>query len=340
MRQNFSDTDWELFLKLLRAGLWERSVILAHAPDEQTSRRLIEMGRRQAVLGILLRSLVRLPKEQLPPSQIRMQLLAEGDGIESQNLRINLVEHEILAFFEQEGLRPIVQKGSQAARHYAMPLLRQSGDIDLYLPGEDFRKACALIPDGTKAPDGSLVFRRKGIVVELHPRYFDLHVAEDRLPAVPSHTAELVLYSAHILKHALGAGVGMKQLCDLARALEGLEGKYDKQRLEEDLRKAGIQRWHQMLCSLLVGQLGLDPKYCLPGFKPVGYRRLERIIRKGGNFGLSSSLRKKGLRARNPLFRKFTTALAFLGRIPFALHYAPKEALATFRELVRGNIYS
>jgi len=337
-QQPFSDQEWSMFLRLLRAGLWERSVYLPKLPDEASARRLLEMGRNQAVVGLLLRSVTHLPKDQVPPSSIRMQLLAESDEIERQNLQINLVERETRAFFEQHGLRPIVQKGSQAAKHYAMPLLRQSGDIDFYLPGESFRKACALVPDGSLSADGSFVFLRKGVVVELHPHYFDLHLPEDQLPPVPSACAELVLYSSHILKHALGAGIGIKQLCDMARALAGMEGSYDKQELEDAFRKAGLLRWHRMLCSLLVDQLDLNPKYCLPGFKPCRYSTLERIVRDGGNFGLSRPLRKKGLRARNPFIRKCTTALSFMGRLPFSLRYAPREAVATFRELLRGNI--
>ena len=337
MGKTVSDKEWSLFLRLLRAGLWEKPLFLLHVPDDEGARRLLETGRQQAVVGLLLRSITRMPKEQLPSPAIRMQLLAEADEIERQNLQINLVEREVRSYFEQQGLRPIVQKGSQAAKHYAMPLLRQGGDIDFYLPGDSFDKACALIPDGTHSPDGSLVFRRKGILVELHPRYFDLHLPDDRLPAVPSVCAELLLYSSHILKHALGAGVGLKQLCDMARALAGLDSAYDKKDLEEALRKAGILRWHQMLCSMLVDKLGLDPKYCLPSFRPCNYQALERIVRHGGNFGMSSPMRKKGLRARSPFIRKITTALPFVGRIPFSLRYAPGEAMDTFRELVRGN---
>lgn len=337
MGKTASDKEWSLFLRLLRAGLWERPLFLLHVPDDQGARRILEMGRRQAVVGLLLRCITRMPKEQLPSPSIRMQLLAEGDEIERQNLQINLVEQETRSFFEKQGLHPIIQKGSQAAKHYAMPLLRQCGDIDFYFPGDSFQQACSLIEDGTWSADGSLVFRRKGVIIELHPRYFDLHLPDDRLPAVPSVYAELLLYSSHILKHALGAGVGLKQLCDMARALAGLDGSYDKQELENAFRKAGILRWHQMLCSMLVDKLGLDPKYCLPGFHPCNYRALERIVRQGGNFGMSSPMRKKGLQARSPFIRKITTALSFVGRIPFSLRYAPREAMDTFRELVRGN---
>ena len=340
MGQFFSEKEWDTFLRLLRAGLWEQAVILPYVPDEAGAERLLEMGRRQAVVGLLLRSVIHLPKTQLPSAAIRMKLLAESDVIERQNLLIQLIEGETRSFFESYGLHPIVQKGSQAARHYAQPLLRQSGDIDFYLKGDEFQRACALIPDGTHSSDGSFVFRRKGVVVELHPRYFDLHLPDKQLPGVPSVCAELLLYSAHILKHALGAGVGIKQLCDMARALSELEGSYDKTEMENAVRKAGLLRWHRMLCSLLVERLGLESKYCLPDFRPCRYRSLERIIRKGGNFGLSSPLRTRGLRARNPRVRKFVTALSFVKRIPFSLRYAPREAWATFRELIHGNLYA
>lgn len=339
MRNNISDGDWNLFLTLLRAGLWEQPVVLPKPPSQGRWSRIMEMARNQAVVGLLLRGITRLPGDQLPPSDIRMQLLAEANEIEQLNLQMNVVEQELRAFFAQNGLHMLILKGSQAARHYESPLLRQCGDIDIYFPDGEFKAARALLADAETAPDGSAVFHHKGICVEIHPRYYDLHQPEKNLPAVPSVCGELILYSAHILKHTLGVGIGLKQFCDLARAMATLEGSYDKQELEDALRKAGILRWHQMLCAMLVGEMGLNPKYCLDSFKPAKYDRLLHIVRKNGNFGRSNTLRKKGLRSGNPFLRKLATATSFLLRMPFSLHYAPKEALATFRELTHGNIH-
>ena len=337
MRNIVSDSDWHLFLALLRAGLWEQPALLPQVPDPASWSRMLEMARSQAVVGLLLRGVTHLRANQLPPADIRMRLLAEANEIEQLNLQMNLVEHELRAFFKQKGLEMLVLKGSQAARHYTSPLLRQCGDIDIYFPEGKFAEACALIPQGEIAPDGSKVFYHKGICVEIHPHYYDLHLPEDRLPAVPSACGELMLYSAHILKHALGVGIGLKQFCDLARALARLKGRYDKKELEEAFREAGILRWHQMLCAFLVGELGLNPKCCLDSFKPVKYGRLLQIVRRGGNFGQEKEMRKQAVK-KSGWRRKASTALSFIGRLPFSLRYAPKETSSTIAELVKGNL--
>ena len=337
MRQSITNGDWSLFLSLLRAGLWEQPVILPKLASQGRWERMLELARRQAVTGLLLRGITHLPADQLPPAPVRMQLLAEANEIEQLNLQMNIVERELRDFFEQHGLRMLVLKGSQAARNYEVPLLRQCGDIDIYFLDGKIEEAGALVGKAERAPDGSTVFNRKGICVEIHPRYYDLHLPEEMLPDIPSVCGEIILYSAHILKHALGVGIGLKQFCDLARALVTLEGRYDKRELEEALQKAGILRWHQMLCAMLVGELGLNPKYCLDSFKPRSYKNLLHNVRRGGNFGTSRTSRKLAMK-KGGWRRKISTALHFLARLPFSLWYAPKETSSTIAELVKGNL--
>jgi hypothetical protein len=332
------ENDWNLFMELLRAGLWEKDLHLQAAPDAACWGRLLQISRVQAVTGLFLRGITHLPKDQIPPASIRMRILAEADEIERQNLQVNQAERDILDFYAWKGLHPLVLKGSHAARYYAKSLLRQSGDIDLYFPDGAFSEACALVPQAGKSPDGSVIFTHKGVTVEIHPRYYDLHLPENQLPAVPSVLGELLLYSSHILKHALGVGIGLKQLCDLARAMACLDGQYSKQDMQKALEKAGLLRWNRLLCSMLVQDLGLDPQYCLPDFTTCSPRPLEKIIRKGGNFGISATLRKKGLRSGRPFSRKTATAFSFLCRLPFSLRYAPKETSSTIAELVKGNL--
>ena len=332
------DCSWDLFMQLLRAGLWEEDLRLTGTPSAACWEQLLSMSRIQAVTGLLLRGITHLPKDQLPPAAIRMRLLAEADEIERKNLEAGLAEKKVLAFFAERGLHPIVQKGSQAAKYYAEPLLRESGDIDLYFPEEAFSQAVAAVPHARMTPDGSALASFKGVTVEIHPRYFDLHLPADKLPPVPSLVGELLLYSSHILKHALGAGIGLKQLCDMARALAQTEGLYDKSAFETALRNAGLLRWHRLLCSMLISDLGLDARYCLPGFVPCNPKPLRRIVRQSGNFGTANTARQKALRSENAVVKKGATALSFLLHIPFSLRIAPGEAFATFRELTRGNL--
>ena len=104
------------------------------------------------------------------------------------------------------------------------------------------------------------------------------------------------------------------------------------------LESAGLTRWHTLLCSLLVEDLGLDPSRCLEGFSAVRPESLRRIVREGGNFGQATEKRQKALHSGSAFARKASTAFTFLKRLPFSLRTAPREARATIRELVRGNL--
>lgn len=328
---------WNLLTALLRAGLWERDVTLPAGPDAAQWRALLEAARGQAVSGLLRQGIARLPEAQLPPAELRLALLAEADAIERAYGAMARTEAALLAFFSEAGLHPLVQKGSQAAKYYACPQARSSGDIDLFLPGAEFDKVQALVPHAHPDPSGSLVFVRDGVTVELHPRYYDLHFAPEKLPAPGSAAGEILLQSAHICKHAIGTGIGLKQLCDLARTLYATEGRYDKDELREALRKTGLLRWHRLLCSLLTEDLGLDAGCCLPDFRPCSAGPLRRIVRRGGNFGQAAPQRKAALR-KGGAARKADTAAAFLRRLPFSLRYAPRETFAMLRELASGNL--
>ncbi|MBQ9310717.1 MAG: nucleotidyltransferase family protein [Bacteroidales bacterium] len=321
---------WEIFMALVRAGLWEKETDLPVVPGLTDWESLLEASRAQAVEGLLFRGVSHLPDSKMPPAQIRLLLMADADSIERNSGRIASVQDGVLKEFARHSLPAVVVKGTEAAKYYAFPALRESGDIDIYCP--DFRRALELFPHAVPKPDGSASFVRDGVEVELHPRYFDLHLPDSRLPEVPSRAAELLMLSAHIFKHAAGAGIGLRQFCDMAAAMSH---PYDHEQFREALSRARMLRWNSLLCSYLVEDLGLDPVHCGIGFARCNPSRLRKIVMDGGNFGFSGSLRS---RSDNPGIRKAATALSLIRRIPFSVRYAPREAFLGFVSLVGGNL--
>ena len=339
------DQAWNIFLELLRAGLWEQDLRLPAVPDTAGWEQVFRLGREQAVMGVVLRGIAHLPEEQRPPEALQPVLQAWRTAFARASARYARVQEALLAQLDGAGLHPVVQKGTEAAKYYADPSVRQAGDIDLFLPeGVDRFFAGAQNDKGEaqndgirRAADGSAVFFRDGVTVELHPRYYDIHLSPARLPAPGTPCGELLLLSSHIFKHAIGPGVGCKQLCDLTRALTALEGRYDKRELAAALRRAGLRRWHRLLCSLLVADFGLDPSCCLPGFRALDPAPLRCLVRAGGNFGLAGAAHRRS-RQRGTLGKKAATAGAFLRRLPFSLRFGARETFATMWELAVGNL--
>lgn len=208
-----------------------------------------------------------------------------------------------------------------------------------------------------RMPDGSQSYEWQGVEIEQHPTIVDLCSPTSRLwlheldeaPGfvtsplakglrVPSPELNALLLNTHILKHALGKGVGLRQMCDLAMAYHRMsEEKCTEERGERIFslyRRSWILAWSRLLHSFLVDVIGL-PKEELPyPEKIVSSAPLLRIVEEGGNFG---QYRSGGSGVLTDRERKFRTAGMFLKRAGFSLRFAPQEAFWTFMELVRGQ---
>ncbi|MCF0176455.1 MAG: nucleotidyltransferase family protein, partial [Bacteroidales bacterium] len=147
----------------------------------------------------------------------------------------------------------------------------------------------------------------------------------------------LLQLNAHLLKHIIGHGVGLRQFCDLARAYHSYNGKYDKAELEEIYDRTGLKRWSKQLHAFLIDYIGVEPQE-LPSSEPAPHKActLLEIVLEGGNFGKYGS--RKAKPARTAIGRKLVTFTAFFSHLGFSLRYAPKEAFWTPVNLMIGNL--
>lgn len=320
------------FFILLRAGLTD-TLAGGFAATAEEWDAILRLAREQTVPGIVYSGISRLPESGMPDAARRIALMVEVERIAARTRLVGRVAEDLLSELRAVGLHPVILKGPAAGRHYPAPELRTSGDIDLFLNRYEYADALSFLSArgimAFREPDGSHLYKRDGVTVEHHPRYFDLHVREELLPAVPSPEAELLMLSAHILKHAIGVGVGLRQICDIAQAYRALDGHYDRSALGAFLRKAGMARWNDLLCSFLTAYLQV-PEQLLPEFRRVSPERLYEIVFAGGNFGRHRKGAKRG---------KLQTLKAFAQRLPFSLRLAPRETLRTLAELTKGNLH-
>ncbi len=349
------------FFALLRAGLWEKVPDAAeHFPlDQQQWTEVYQLARSQTVVGLVYKGLSFLPDHLLPPDALLFRLAAEADVVERQNLKMNEALTRLVALFYSEGLRPILLKGQGIAQAYVQPSLRSAGDIDLYFPTADFARAGRIVADAgitaERHPDGSLCYAFHGVVVEHHPELIDLQnpslakplaelearfgfeeisIADARV-LVPSSTLNLLLLSSHILKHAVGKGIGLRQLCDMARACHSLAPHADLSALGQIISAARISAWHDLLGSFLADHLALPSEQFPLLSRRVSSDPLLRIVLAGGNFGQYNS---KNDVANAPVARrKLLTACSFARNSLFSVRYAPAETFWTVVSLFKGQ---
>jgi hypothetical protein len=329
-----------LFFALLRSGLWERpltdsELAAAAALGEAEWAALVEIARRQTVSGLLYRAITHLPADFRIPGDWVLGLMSVAGGLTRENQVKTAVTDQLCSECAKAGLHPVVMKGLSVAAYYAHPELRYSGDVDLFFSPEEYSRALNLL-GGEAAPDGTRHIRRGGIDIDIHDRYFDLHCADRKLPAVGTPEATILLLSSHILKHAIGPGVGLRQCCDLAVAWQALAPSINPKEMLEIFRQTGTLRWNRLLFSFLAEYLGLSET--LFADERVPSEPLLRIILEGGNFGHHAKARTGALLADDRK-RKRNTFSRFLHRLPFSLRYAPRETVATIWGLIRGNLH-
>lgn len=324
------DSSLALLLLILRGEL------PASPPDEAAWTDLLRTARRQTVAGLLYQAAEHFPEHYSMPENVLFTLLAEVTRIVTTNQKLAKAEKEALEILRSGGLEPVVMKGSSCAARYPAPELRTGGDIDLYVPEADFQRAAALLRDaglqGNGKPDSSMDFILGGCEVELHRRYFDLHVSKKLLPDVGTPEAELLMLSSHILKHACGVGIGLRQIMDFALAYKAYPGDYEE--LHNLFRRVGLSRWHVLLLSFVKDYI--DPSAKVPDHVDSG--KLFRIVSDGGNFGHFREHRLQSIQGQPAIRRKADTLRRMLGHLPFALRYAPREILPILGELFRNNL--
>ena len=330
----------DLFLALVRSGLYERplsadNLSLARRTKPEEWQAFLDAARRQAVLGMLYQALFLLPSEIKPPERFVTELMSDTIRAVRRYYELSSVTESLTNRLLSAGLSPLVMKGTSVASFYQHPEFRIFGDIDLYLPPDEIHRAHALLEERRTSPDGSLLGRVKGIDIDLHDRYFDLHCAARKLPAIGTPEATLLMLSAHILKHAIGPGVGLRQLCDMAMAWKALGEKVDRKSFLHLFRKTGTYRWNRLLFSFLEKELDVTDNPFEE--KSVSPAPLLKIVYEGGNFGHYASSRHLELAAGGNR-RKLHTLRRFIRRLPFSLRFAPRETLATIFSLTRGNL--
>lgn len=349
----------QAFMELVRCG------IAGAAPRQGLFRGLsgadwetiYTLARRQTVCGICYDAYCKLPDSLLPGGTLLPRWVARVNAIETSNRAMGIAVAQLVESLGAKGLHPLLQKGLSVARFYSNPELRECGDIDLWLPADEMDKAIDFARQHDSRlkshPDASISFIFRGFVVELHRRLISLSAprAAHRLETYirqyysrrplagsipsPAPLLELLLLSVHIMRHAFGTGIGLRQLCDYMRASYMLRGQYDAAEFERACEELGISRWIAVLNAFLVKYLGAEPAMLPPAScRKVSDRQVDGlmgVIMEGGNFGLHSG------HADAP-GGKLRTLSMLLRRSRFAFGIAPAEAFWNFVKLTVGQL--
>ena len=356
------DKEFQVLLTLLRAGLWERAVddLSLFPLSGELWSRVFTLSCEQTVAGVVYRGITHLPNELMPTPDVMMRWVAQIDAIERHNERMNSTLCALYQKFVDAGLHPLLQKGAGIAQMYEHPLLREAGDVDFWFAKEEWEQAAELVKheasDLERLADGSVSYHWRGVEVEHHLWMFDLcNPFKQRYLAtliddtnivikkgqmgvrVPAPLTNIVLQNTHILKHAICLGVGLRQLCDLARTYYSLGDVLDGEQVQRVYDKLGVKRWSDMLHSFLVEHIGLEAKYLPYAItSEEDTAKFLEEIRRGGNFGLHSEQRSAA--SKSALRRKMHTFFSSISRVGFFMRYTPVEFIWRFGGLITRQV--
>ena len=304
----------EIFYQFLRLSLGQTQEFPVDV-DERTWLWLFKTAVRQSLVGICYQGVCLLPNEKKPPLKMFLKWVCAAEAISGHNEFQYQEAVRLTRLCAEKGRKTAILKGQANARLYPNKSSRQPGDIDIWVEG-GLESVLALFPNHRKVSyhHVELPKSEKGVEVEVHfrPSSGNYNPFTNRrlqqwlereiqnitaVPEgfnVPSVRFALVMQLAHIQRHFIRVGVGLRHVCDYYWLLRH-STEEDRREVSSHLKRFGLQHIGGALMWVLGEVLKLDPTLML--CEPDSYRGewMLREIMAGGNLGRFSQRRKHGI---------------------------------------------
>ncbi len=321
----------ELFYELVQIAVGTKEGVLSRTPSEKEWYRLFEIAQKQAVVGMSFVALDKLATYgQKPPIALLYEWLGLSEQIKNQNQLLNRKCGEITKIFADAGFRTCILKGQGNAMKYPEPLLRTSGDIDVWVEGNRDDIRSFVVSKFPNAIDGDMhiefpIFGDVPVEIHYKPRYSSVPKYENRLQTwfdeqaneqfshtvildgsdicVPTAKFNAIQQMSHMMGHFISEGIGMRHLLDYYYVLKQLHNEGVKENFISLFNHLGMLKFARGMMWIEKEILGLNEE-CLivPTSENVGKIILVGMM-DGGNFGFyradnierKSSIGKRGI---------------------------------------------
>lgn len=338
----------KLFYELILVALGQKDC-LSRIPSDMEWNAMFDMAIRQAVPGIAFLALDKLSLVgQKPPLPLLYKWIGLSEQTRKQNHIVNKRCRDIIRLFSDAGFNSCILKGQGNAMMYPEPLVRTSGDIDIWVNASKEE-----IVDFVRKQFPSSKVREHHIdypifddvEVEVHFRpvsavsvsydkridsYFNamkdaqfLHSVKlpdmSEVVCVPTKEFNVTYQMAHMMKHFFSEGLGMRHLMDYYFVLLSDEIQIDKD-YTSVFHWLGLLNFAKAVMWFLGNIFMLDRNrmVCEPDEKR-GKLLLQEIM-VGGNFGRCDERFAKRLMTKS-------TTLSILIRNAKLFWLFPEEAI-------------
>jgi hypothetical protein len=301
----------ELFFEILHVALGQRDK-LSHNPSNEEWTEIYELAQKQAIAGCLFLAIdILSQKGQKPSLPLLYEWIALAEHIKQRNLLLNQRCIELMRMFVDAGFDSCILKGQGNALMYPDPLLRQTGDIDIWVKGkrDEIIEFCKTKAKGKVSVHHVELPIWKDLEVEVHfvPSYTKVPRFANRTQNffekfgceeidgrgllgngvkmyVPTKEMNMVFQMSHMARHFFYEGIGLRHLMDYYYLLK-YDGDVDFAKVRRTLQDLGLYKFASGVMWVLDAVFGMDEK-CV--FLQVDERRgrllLDEVM-KGGNFG-------------------------------------------------------
>lgn len=299
------------FFQLIQVALKTRDK-LTRVPNENEWSQFLYEAQRQAVMGIVVDGIDRLPQEQRPDQMTLLEWIGLAEMVRQQNVVLNKRSNEVQKAFAEAGFRSCILKGQGNARMYPNPYARMPGDIDIWVDGErnlinDF--VAGFADDYNKGYKDAAFFY-KDVEVEAHyfPAYLNsfsknkkwhryieenkerqftnwVDIEDGKKLCVPTDDFNIIYQMCHLYHHFFCEGVGLRHFIDYFYLLMRINCDDDcHAKFKEQFRQLGMLRFVSGVMWIENKILGLPNEYLLVNVDEKTGKLILKEILEYGNF--------------------------------------------------------
>ena len=296
-----------LLVELIQIALGNKDN-LSRSPSQKEWACILDMAQEQAIVGITVKGLDKLPAEQLPAKGLLLQWIGLAQLTGGTYLLHCERARELTNEFNTAGFRSCVLKGIGLAQLYPQPESRQLGDIDLWVEG-DRKKVMAWMNKLGVA--GHVIWHHVDAdffddvptEIHFHPCWLYNPFCNSRLQswfdeqrdaqmsvdkalgfAYPSVQFNAIYSLVHLYHHLIEEGIGIRHIIDYYYVIKALPEE-DRVAVVKELKQFGLLSLARAMMWVLQNACGMpaDNLICEPNVRE-GKFLMDEVMR-GGNFG-------------------------------------------------------
>lgn len=255
----------------------------------------MRLAEEQSVIGLVTAGLEHVTDVKIPQEWL-LQFIGQTIQLEQCNKEMNSFIVELMDELRNTGINTLLVKGQGIAQCYEKPLWRASGDVDLIVDADNYKKANLFLHNNGKLLSRETEKNKKRLnaeyevgdwIVELHgtqhanlSKRMDsvLDLIQDEVLTkgkvrvwqngkadvyLPAATEDVLFVFAHILQHLFLGGIGLRQVCDWCRLLWTYRDTIDRNALESYICQMGVMTEWKVFAHIAVDTLGMPVKAML-----------------------------------------------------------------------------